>query len=245
MKWGAKALNPILRRLDIALERGNDMVICNSHFTKNAYERIYKRKADAVIYPPCSIREGEIETKKEDYIVTVGRLSKFKKIDDLIKAFKTVSEHLMASKLIIVGEGEEKEQLKQLVDHLDLQNRVFFSGKVSDEQLTQIYQKAKVTVICSHDEPFGLVPVESMMQATPVIAHNSGGPKETVKDGVTGYLFNEHSQLSQLIIQVFEMSDDNYFQIQQNCLHEAARYDIDNSVAQLESIFQKLGKSSL
>jgi glycosyltransferase involved in cell wall biosynthesis len=243
MKWGAKSLNPFLRQIDITLEKENDAVICNSNFTKEQYEKIYKKKAETVIYPPCSIRKIRLEKNKENYILTVGRLSKFKKLDELIKVFKIVSDHLPSSKLIIVGNGEEKEGLKQLSSQLKLQNRISFTGKVNEEQLAQLYQKARVTVICSHNEPFGLVPVESMMHATPVIAHNSGGPRETIHHGITGFLFNEHTELAQLIIQVFEMNSDKYFQMQQKCLQEVGKYDVSNSIAQLESVFQGLNNT--
>jgi glycosyltransferase involved in cell wall biosynthesis len=150
---------------------------------------------------------------------------------------------LPASKLIIVGNGDEKERLKQLGLQLNLQNRISFRGEVSDEQLAQLYQKARVTVICSHNEPFGLVPIESMMHATPVIAHNSGGPRETIHHGITGFLFNRHTELAQLIIRVFEMNSDTYFQMQQKCLQEVGKYDVSNSIGQLESVFQRLNNA--
>jgi glycosyltransferase involved in cell wall biosynthesis len=236
MKWGAKILNPFLKKADVTLEKENDAVICNSEFTKKQYQKIYRSKVDAVIYPPCNGYK-RFEKSKENYILTVGRLSKFKNVDFLIKAFKRVSENLAETKLVVVGGGEEKQRLEQLSCDLSLESRVFFKGKVKDDDLALLYQKAKITVICSVEEPFGLVPVESMICSTPVIAHNSGGPKETVLHGITGFLYNDETELTQYIQQVFAMEESGYWQMQQNCIQEATRFDISNSIVQLESVF--------
>ena len=242
MKWGAKLLNPFLKSRDIILEKENDVVICNSYFTKEQYKRIYGRVANEVIYPPANVKKVLPELNKENNILTVGRLSRFKNVDVLIKSFRTLLPDWPGGKLIIVGEGEEKNSLEQLAVHLGLTERVCFKGKVNDEQLAGLYQKSKLTVICSHDEPFGLVPLESMMHSTPVVAHNSGGPTETVHHNVNGFLYNDENELIQFIKRVIEMDNDEYFQMQQAYLKEVVKYDISISILQLESILQKLGR---
>ena len=239
MKWGAKLLNPVLKRVDIALEKENDLVICNSNFTARQYQKIYNRNANAVIYPPLTIKMS-YETDKENYILTVGRLSKFKNVHFLIKAFNKLRKELSETTLVIVGEGEVKKDLEHLVNRLKLEDRVIFKGNINDQQLARLYQKARVTVICSHHEPFGLVPIESMMYGTPVIAHNSGGPQETIQHNNTGFLYNTESELVQYIERIFEMDRHQYLQLQQNCLKEAARYDVSKQVFELESILQSM-----
>ena len=244
MKWGAKLLNPFLKVADVALEKANNVVICNSNFTKESYEKVYKRKADLVLYPPCQIITIQPEKNKENYILAVCRLSKFKNIDLLIKAFKIISANFSDCKLVIAGDGEEREQLKKLANHLGLESRISFLGNKNQEELADFYQKARVTVMSSRDETFGLVPVESMMCGTPVIAHNSGGPKETILDGETGFFYNNETELVQSIKKVFEMDKDQYFRMQQKCLKESTKYDISNSILQLESIFRSLHNSN-
>jgi len=239
MKWGAKLLNPLLKRVDIALEKENDLVICNSNFTARQYQKIYSRKANAVIYPPLTIKMST-ETDKENYILTVGRLSKFKNVHLLIKAFNKLKKELSETKLVIVGDGEVKKDLEQLAKRLKLENRIRFEGNITDQLLVKLYRKARVTVICSEDEPFGLVPIESMMYGTPVIAHNSGGPQETIQHGRTGFLYNDETELFRYIKQIFETGGSEYFQMQQNCLKEVVQYDVSYSVPKLESIFRKL-----
>ena len=240
MRWGAKILNPFLKRIDIALEKSNDIVICNSNFINELYQKIYNRKANAVIYPPWTPINIEIKNQKQDYIITACRISKFKNVDLLIKAFKIISEDLPGCKLLIAGDGEEKEALKKLTKNLRLESQVSFLGNQSHAQLFSLYQNAKVTVICSVNEPFGLVPVESMMCGTPVIAHNSGGPKETVIHCQNGFLYNNETELVQFVKKIFCMDNEQYFQMQQNCLAEVVKYDVASSILQLESTLQTI-----
>lgn len=240
MKQGAKVLNPFLKRKDIELEKQNNTVICNSYFTKEQYERTYKKKACTVIYPPCPIKNVHIEKNKENYVLTVCRLSKFKNVDLLIRTIKTLSNDLPDCKLMIVGDGEEKEQLMKITNDLNLEKQILFLGSKSHEQLIKLYQKAKVTIICSHEETFGLVPVESMICGTPVIAHCSGGPRETIRHGNTGYLYNDTTELAAFIKEIFKMEESRYFEMQQQCQQNAAQYDVAHSIIQLEAVLNSI-----
>jgi len=240
MKIGAKLLNPFLKNIDIALERKNDLVICNSNFTKDAYESIYKKEADGVIYPPITIRDILCEQNKEKIILTVGRLSKFKNIDLLLNAFSVIKNIFPDYKLVITGEGEEKENLENITLNLGLQSSVIFTGKVSAENLSDLYKKSRVTILCSRDEPFGLVPVESMMYYTPVIAHNSGGPRETIIHNENGFLYTDKNELITFINQIIEMDQEKYFLMQQRCREKALQYDITKVIEKLESVLSTI-----
>ena len=64
-------------------------------------------------------------------------------------------------------------------------------GDVTDDELQKLYARAKALIFPSEDEDFGMVPVEAMGYGTPVIAHRSGGPRETIVEGKTGLFFDE------------------------------------------------------
>jgi glycosyltransferase involved in cell wall biosynthesis len=240
MKWGAKVLNPLLKRIDIKLEKENDRVICNSNFTAQQYRQVYGRNATAIIYPPLKIRPAMPLKNKEKFVLTVGRLSKFKKIDVLIKALRRVLEQEPGINLVIVGDGEDRPRLKRLVEKLHLEHAVRFEGTVSKERLEALYKNAMVSVICAMDEPFGLVPIESMMYGTPVIAHNSGGPRETICHGLTGFLYNTEDELVELIRNVFRLDYGQYSLMQQQCIDKLPKYDIANAVVSLEKLLQSI-----
>ena len=139
---------------------------------------------------------------------------------------------------IRLGAGEEKNALKELVDRKNLRFKVEFLGKVSDEQLAELYTKARATVFCSKNEPFGLVPVESMMHGTLVIAHKSGGPLETIVDNKTGYLYADDSELPKFLEKVITLGEKEYLAMQKASQLQAKEFDIAKSVAKLEEIIK-------
>ncbi len=240
MRIGAKIANPFLKYIDIRLEKQNNFVICNSQFTATEYERCYNRKAGDIIYPPFEIVSEEILQKKDKFFLSVGRISKFKNIDLLINAFEKISKNHPAYTLIIAGDGEEKENLEKLVAKKDIADKITFLGKISDEKKNELYKKARATMLCSENEPFGIVPVESMMHGTPVIAHNSGGPKETIKNNETGFLFKDRNDLVDCMKNMIEMDEDNYLEMQKSAQARTKEFDISKSTAKLEEIFNKI-----
>lgn len=236
MRIGARIVNPLLKYADISLEKQNNLVICNSQFTAIEYERCYDGKADEVIYPPLKIENAKILLDREKYFLSVGRLSKFKNVDILINALEEIYKIFPDHTLIIVGDGEERKNLENATIKKNLTARVNFLGKVSDEVLAELYKRARATVLCSENEPFGIVPVESMMHGTPVIAHNSGGPKETIINNETGFLFEDKNNLIACMKKIIEMEEVTYLKMQENCQKEAARYDLSNSIEKLVNI---------
>lgn len=240
MRIGAIILNPLLKFIDISLEHQNDIVFCNSNHSASEYEKCYHRKPDAVIYPPSDIKSTMLSKNKRDYIFSVSHLSKFKNVDLLIEAFLSISKTHPSYSLIIAGDGEEKVRLEQLAHDKGLESFVTFCGKVSNDRLADLYADARVTVLCSINEPFGLVPIESMSFGTPVIAHKSGGPMETIIDGITGFLFENPGDLVSLLERTINLNSDQYEEMQKNSQSQAAEFNRSKSTAQLERIFQKL-----
>jgi glycosyltransferase involved in cell wall biosynthesis len=243
MRIAAFLLNPILKYSDIWLEKQNNIVICNSQFTLNSYLLTYQRKAQAYVFPPINFNIYALNLVKEDFLFTIGRLTKFKKVDTLIRAFKSISENYPTYKLIIAGEGEDKNRLMKLTNELGMHDKIIFLGKVDDHALVQLYSKAKVTINTSEHEPFGLVPVESMNFGTPVIAHNSGGPQETILHCITGLLYNSYEELIDSIKLILSLDDDKYLEMQQNCVDHARKFDISLSVEKLEKTLEDARKN--
>jgi len=105
----------------------------------------------------------------EKVILFVGRLIYYKGLDYLIAAMQRVN-----AKLVIVGEGEYKNELKQKVNKLRLANKVTFAGKVPDEELPSYYSMADVFVLPSiyGAEAFGIVQLEAMAYGVPIVNTN-------------------------------------------------------------------------
>ena len=103
-------------------------------------------------------------------------------------------------KLKVVGSGAMLEGLTEMAG-----KSVEFLGAVDDQQLVELYKNARALLYPVEDEDFGMVPVEAMSFGTPVIAHRSGGPKETIKENKNGIFFDDlNAEALGLAVKSFE-----------------------------------------
>jgi len=172
-----------LRMIDFKSSQNVDFFIANSDETKRRIEKFYRKNA-VVIYPPV---EFELKEKVErgDYYLAGGRIARAKHTDLIIDAF---IKNGLPLKVFGKGFAGFEEEIKQ---KLSKASNIEFVGEVSDEEKNLLLKGAKGFVFASKDEDFGIVLVEAMMAGTPVIAHKSGGPKETVIEDKTGVFFDE------------------------------------------------------
>jgi glycosyltransferase involved in cell wall biosynthesis len=135
-----------------------------------------------------AIQQLDVERKKN--VLFVGRLVKPKGIDYLIRAMPAVLKEVPEAKLVIVGDGEELKNLKNLVMKLELGAIVEFKGFVKFKELVKSYLMASVLVLPSFTrlENFGIVLLEAMACRTPVIASDIPGVRENITNG-NGLLF--------------------------------------------------------
>lgn len=188
IKYAALLSNPIFQFVDRKLVNYADTIIANSYCTAEAVRKIYHRPA-IVAYPGVDTSEYVPAKQKREFVFTLGRLTKFKRIDLVIKALALLNKRGIKIPLIIGGDGEEKANLMKLARKVGVSQLVEFIGRLSDEQASEYLAMARFVVFPTTNEPFGLVPLEAMACGTPVIVSNSGGPKETVVEGKTGLTF--------------------------------------------------------
>lgn len=188
-RLAAHVLCPILSKYDKKIIKYADLIFSNSEFTSEKIDEIYKRDS-IVIYPGIDTDKFQPINyeDKENFILTVARLSKFKNIDMLVRAFSKLEDK--DNKLKIVGDGEEKDSLINLARRLGVSKRVEILSGLNDNEVSDIFAKAKIFVLCSKEEPFGMVPVESLASGTMAIADNSGGPKEIIDNNENGILID-------------------------------------------------------
>lgn len=197
LRTGMKMSLPLLKKLDRwIISNQVDSIIANSQFTEcmicDSYD-VYS----TVIYPGIDVgRFDQLSPTVGRTIFTVGQLNKYKNFDMIIRAFADLNKKIESSmSLEVAGTGSYKQQLEEIAIEEGIDDQVKFLGYLSDSELVSRYAKAMVTVYLPENEPFGLVPVESMAAGTPVIAVDSGGIKETVEDGKTGLLLSTASEM--------------------------------------------------
>lgn len=119
-----------------------------------------------------------------NYVLSVARLEQNKRVDLTVRSVAHWPEPLT---LVVVGEGSHRPFVERAAEEAGVAQRVTFLGAVSDHDLPGLYQNALAVVYVPFDEDYGLVTLEGFLAAKPVItAHDSGGTREFVEDGVTG-----------------------------------------------------------
>jgi len=214
--WPVKVYGAIvshfMRMYDFNSAQTVDHWIANS---KNVAARIKKfyRKDSTVIYPPVYVEKIIKATKNlkktegpelleserprsrrpiegEDYFLMVSRLVGAKGLEEAAKAFKK-SKY----KLKVAGEAHGFSDVAGKLKKLSGGN-VELLGRVTDEELYELYAKAKGFIALAREEDFGITPVEAMAAGTPVIAFNGGGFRESIIDGETGILIDDTDEVT-------------------------------------------------
>ncbi len=177
-------INHYLRVRDWYIAQEVDHFIANSVETKRRIQKFYRREA-TVLYPPVNVPELAPKTplSKRTYYLSVGRIAQSKHVDLAIAA-----ANALGLPLKVVGSGKGLAYLKQIAGPT-----IEFLGEVTDAELSKLYSGAIALFFPAEDEDFGIVPVEAMGHGVPVIAHKSGGPLESVIEGITGIFFSKLS----------------------------------------------------
>jgi glycosyltransferase involved in cell wall biosynthesis len=127
-----------------------------------------------------------VERSERPLFVYLGRLKKYKRVDVVIRAFAELN--VPEATLEIAGTGDYRAQLEGLVNSLGLTDRVSFLGFISEEAKLHLLRRAWASTLASPKEGWGISNLEAAACATPVIAANSPGIRESVVDGETGFL---------------------------------------------------------
>jgi len=122
----------------------------------------------------------------EKILVHASNFRPLKRTDDVVRVFARVQEHIPA-RLVLIGDGPQLRETRQLVGDLNLSDKVNFLGE--QDQLEPLLSCADLFLLPSEQESFGLTALEAMSCGVPVIATDIGGLPELVVHGETGYLF--------------------------------------------------------
>src|SRR5690554_436403 len=124
-------------------------------------------------------------TDEERIITHISNFRKVKRIPDVIKIFNKIQSKIPA-KLVMVGEGPEKEGAEELCEELGISEKVIFLG--NSNEIDRILCFSDLFLLPSQTESFGLAALEAMINRVAVISSNTGGIPEVNKHGVSGYL---------------------------------------------------------
>ena len=213
-------------------KRANKL-ICNSQNTANIILNKWKvpQNKAMVLHPGVDterfkpaernlIIRKQLGWEDRPVILTVGRLQERKGQDMTIKSMPEIIKRLPNTLYAIIGNGERKEYLLSLVEELNLQDHVLFHDEISDEQMIQCYQQCDCFILPNRQvgndiEGFGMVLVEAQACGKLVIAGDSGGTKETLIEGTTGFVVDCTSEktLSNKLLEILTTTDSKISQL--------------------------------
>lgn len=182
--------------------------------------------------------------KDDERIVThISNFRKVKRIPDVIHIFHKIQEKLPA-KLIMVGEGPEKEAAERLCDTLGIADRVVFLG--NSNEIDKILCFSDLFLLPSESESFGLAALEAMVNKVAVISSNAGGIPEVNIHGVTGFL-SEIGDIDDMVKNALSIleNDATLEQFKLNAVQESHKFDIHRVVPLYEEVYERAYKSRL
>jgi len=154
---------------------------------------------------------------------------------------KTITQETQSVRLMLVGDGAEEEELRQLVERLSLGNWVSFIGKIPNEKIPEYLAASDVFVLPSLSEGLPNVILEAMASGLPIVASKVGGLPEMIKNGENGFLVEPKSP-EQIAKKVLLLLGDNELKekISKNNKEKAKDYSWESIVIKLEKVYQSL-----
>lgn len=176
-------------------------------------------------------------TEDEKIITHVSNFRAVKRIDDVVRIFNEIQKEIPA-KLMMVGEGPEKEPAEQLCEELGISDKVIFLG--NSNEVDKILCFSDLFLLPSETESFGLAALEAMISSVPVISSNTGGIPEVNVHGVSGYLSNvgDIKDMSQNALKILK-DDKELEKFKIGAKQQALEFDINKIVPVYEFIYQK------
>ncbi|MFY9605600.1 MAG: glycosyltransferase [Thermoplasmata archaeon] len=166
-------------------------------------------------------------------LLHVGRLSKEKRLDIVLKAMAELAPKEPDLRLLVVGEGPAADYYKSMADDLMIEDRVTFAGFLSDEDLPIAYASCEALIIASTFETQGLVVLEALASGTPVVGIRFRAIPEFVQEGKNGCLFDPDT-CTDAIRRCLQRSDS----MMMNAVSSAREFSIDLSAARLEKAYE-------
>ncbi len=224
-----------------ALIDNADIVVTVSMRLKEEIISLYKadEKKINIIYNAINKDKfkGIKKNGEQKVVLYVGRLSVQKGIDNLIKAFKIVSEKEDSALLYIVGEGPELPNLINLSIKLNLADKVIFLGRIPDEEIETLYSIANVFVMPSVSEPFGIVALEAIASNVPTIVSTQSGVSEIIRNTLK-VDFWDTEQMADLILGVLDYNQINK-EISKNAYRELENITWEKAAEKFIALYNK------
>ena len=227
--------NPALKK---ALDHA-DLILAISGYTRDRLLKEQNLDPNKISLLPCQFEPSRFQlAPKPDYllkqyqlkpeqpvILTVARLAeveRYKGYDQILRAISQIRQNIPDIHYIIVGKGNDRKRIEQLIIELELQDCVTLAGFVPDEQLCDYYNLCDVFAMPSKREGFGIVYLEALACGKPVLGGNQDGAVDALCHGELGALVNpdDITEIAGTLIQILQGTYPNPLMYQPEALRQ-------------------------
>jgi len=226
----------------------SDAVTSVSQSLKDDTQRLFKIKKDIMVIPNFvdlnkyksagnQCPKGILARDTERIITHISNFRSVKRIPDVIHIFNNIRKEV-PSKLLMIGEGPERENAEKLCIDLNIENYVLFLG--NSNEVNKILCFSDLFLLPSETESFGLSALEAMASGVPVISTDTGGLPELNLNGSSGYLspVGDVMNMSQNALNILKNSK-TLSNFKKAAKLRASNFDIHEVVSSYESVYKK------
>ena len=234
--------------VDFSINQSDGVTAVSQYLREETYERFDIQKDIKVIPNFIDLDRFKKSDKNhfkkaicpndEKVVVHVSNFREVKRVPEVVSVFARVLENGIKAKLLLVGDGPDRQRAEQRCRELGICDHVRFLGK--QDQVEDILSIADLFLIPSGSETFGLAALEAMSCSVPVISSNIGGLPEVNIHGETGYLcdLDDIDCMGEYAVKI--LSDDKlHKQMAQNARNQAQEFEMSKIITQYEEYYQQ------
>lgn len=234
--------------VDFSINQSDGVTAVSQYLRDETYERFDIQKDIKVIPNFIDLDRFQKSDKNhfkkaicpndEKVVVHVSNFREVKRVPEVVSVFARVLENGIKAKLLLVGDGPDRQRAEQRCRELGICDHVRFLGK--QDQVEDILSIADLFLIPSGSETFGLAALEAMSCSVPVISSNIGGLPEVNVHGETGYLcdLDDIDCMGEYAVKI--LSDDKlHKQMAQNARKQAQEFEMSKIITQYEEYYQQ------
>lgn len=217
-------------------------VITPSNYLKNILVKFYQVPASKieVVYNAVELTEVKAcdETYGQPMLITIGRLVSWKGIDELISLVPALAKRYHDFRLVVVGEGPERDRLGQHCREIHAEPYVIFTGRLNHEKTLSLLKRANIFILNSRYEGLPHTVIEAMACRCPVVATGLEGTKEVVEDGRNGITVEPGNtqQLAEKLIFLLENEPTRQKMIAEAYKTVTSKFTWEKTLDQLEDV---------
>jgi N-acetyl-alpha-D-glucosaminyl L-malate synthase BshA len=228
-----------------SINQSDGVTSVSEHLRKDTY-RLFEIEKDIKVitnfidlrrfsHSPKGHFKKAIAPEGEKILVHTSNFRKVKRTPDVIRIFARVNA-VLPSKLLMVGDGEDRPECEQLARDLGVSHSVRFLGK--QDAVEEIMSVSDLFLMPSVSESFGLAALEAMACRVPVISSNAGGLPELNEEGYTGYLRDVGDVEGMAERAIYMLQDEERLnQFKENALTHARKFDLANILPEYENFY--------